>query len=72
VQSFRRRAQAAANLKSDDKQVVKTDKEIIIFQPAGMAGGDADSRPATAARQVACRDLTGHRQEDHHERSQAH
>ncbi|HQR36753.1 MAG TPA: DUF3300 domain-containing protein, partial [Blastocatellia bacterium] len=34
VQSFRRRAQAAGNLKSDDKQVVKTEKEIIIIQPA--------------------------------------
>jgi hypothetical protein len=34
IQSFRRRAQAAGNLKSDDKQVVKTEKEIIIIQPA--------------------------------------
>jgi hypothetical protein len=34
VQSFRRRAQAAGNLKSDDKQVVKADKEIIIIEPA--------------------------------------
>ena len=34
VQSFRRRAQAAGNLKSDDKQVVKAEKEIIIIQPA--------------------------------------
>jgi len=34
VQSFRRRAQAAGNLKSDDKQVVKSEKEIIIIQPA--------------------------------------
>jgi hypothetical protein len=34
IQSFRRRAQAAGNLKSDDKQVVKAEKEIIIIQPA--------------------------------------
>jgi hypothetical protein len=34
VQSFRRRAQAAGNLKSDGKQVVKTEKEIIIIEPA--------------------------------------
>jgi hypothetical protein len=34
VQSFRRRAQAAGNLKSDDKQVVKADQEIIIIEPA--------------------------------------
>jgi hypothetical protein len=34
VQSFRRRAQAAGNLKSDDKQVVKAEKEIIIIEPA--------------------------------------
>ncbi|MCI4428215.1 MAG: DUF3300 domain-containing protein [Burkholderiales bacterium] len=34
VQSFRRKAQAAGNLKSDDKQVVKTEKEIIIIEPA--------------------------------------
>ena len=34
VQSFRRRAQAAGNLKSDDKQVVKSEKEIIIIEPA--------------------------------------
>jgi hypothetical protein len=34
VQTFRRKAQAAGNLKSDTKQVVKTEKEIIIIQPA--------------------------------------
>jgi hypothetical protein len=34
VQSFRRKAQAAGNLKSDTKQVVKTEKEIIIIEPA--------------------------------------
>lgn len=34
VQSFRRRAQAAGNLKSDDKQVVKVEQEIIIIEPA--------------------------------------
>ena len=34
VQSFRRRAQAAGNLKSDDKQVVKAEQEIIIIEPA--------------------------------------
>jgi hypothetical protein len=34
IQSFRRRAQAAGNLKSDDKQVVKAEKEIIIIEPA--------------------------------------
>ena len=34
VQSFRRRAQAAGNLKSDDKQVVKTNQEIIVIEPA--------------------------------------
>ncbi len=34
VQSFRRRAQAAGNLKSDEKQVVKAEKEIIIIEPA--------------------------------------
>jgi hypothetical protein len=34
VQSFRRRAQAAGNLKSDGKQVVKTEKEVIIIEPA--------------------------------------
>jgi hypothetical protein len=34
VQSFRRRAQAAGNLKSDDKQVVTVEKEIVIIQPA--------------------------------------
>ena len=34
VQSFRRKAQAAGNLKSDDKQVVKAEKELIIIEPA--------------------------------------
>ena len=38
VQSFRRRAQAAGNLKSDDKQVVKAEKEIIIIEPANPRG----------------------------------
>jgi hypothetical protein len=34
VQSFRRRAQAAGNLKSDGKQVVEVEKEIITIVPA--------------------------------------
>lgn len=34
IQSFRRRAQAAGNLKSDDKQVVQVEKEIITIVPA--------------------------------------
>lgn len=34
VQAFRRKAQAAGNLKSDDKQVVKVEKETVIIQPA--------------------------------------
>lgn len=34
VQVFRRQAQAAGNLKSDTKQVVKTEKEVIIIEPA--------------------------------------
>jgi len=34
VQAFRRKAQAAGNLKSDGKQVVKIEKEIIYIQPA--------------------------------------
>jgi hypothetical protein len=34
IQSFRRKAQAAGNLKTDGKQVVKTEKEIIIIEPA--------------------------------------
>ena len=34
VQAFRRKAQAAGNLKSDDKQVVKVEKEIINIEPA--------------------------------------
>jgi hypothetical protein len=34
VQIFRRQAQAAGSLKSDAKQVVKTEKEIIIIAPA--------------------------------------
>ncbi len=34
VQVFRRQAKAAGNLKSDTKQVVKTEKEVIIIEPA--------------------------------------
>ena len=34
IQVFRRKAQAAGNLKSDDKQVVKVEKEIIKIVPA--------------------------------------
>ena len=34
IQSFRRRAQAAGNLKSDGKQVVEVEKEIINIVPA--------------------------------------
>jgi hypothetical protein len=34
VQSFRRRAQAAGNLKSDGKQVVTVEKEVIVIEPA--------------------------------------
>jgi hypothetical protein len=34
VQVFRRQASAAGNLKSDTKQVVKTEKEVIIIEPA--------------------------------------
>ncbi len=34
IQSFRRRAQAAGNLKSDGKQVVAAEKEIITIVPA--------------------------------------
>ena len=34
VQSFRRRAQAAGNLKSDSKQVVKAEQETIVIVPA--------------------------------------
>lgn len=34
VQAFRRRAKAAGNLKSDDKQVVKVEKEIVSIEPA--------------------------------------
>ena len=34
VQVFRRQAKAAGNLKSDAKQVVKTEKEVIIVEPA--------------------------------------
>jgi len=34
IQSFRRRAQAAGNLKSDSKQVVKAEQEVIIIEPA--------------------------------------
>jgi uncharacterized protein DUF3300 len=34
IQSFRRRTQAAGNLKSDGKQVVKVEKEIVTIVPA--------------------------------------
>ncbi len=34
VQTFRRQANAAGHLKSDDKQVVKVEQEIVIIQPA--------------------------------------
>ena len=34
VQAFRRQAKAAGNLKSDDKQVVKVEKEIVYIEPA--------------------------------------
>ena len=34
VQVFRRQAQAAGNLKSDTKQVVKQESEVIIIEPA--------------------------------------
>ena len=34
VQVFRRKAQAAGSLKSDDKQVVKVEKETVVIQPA--------------------------------------
>ena len=34
VQVFRRQAKSAGNLKSDTKQVVKTEKEVIIIEPA--------------------------------------
>jgi hypothetical protein len=34
VQAFRRKAQAAGNLKSDDKQVVEVEKDIITIVPA--------------------------------------
>ena len=34
VQAFRRKAKAAGNLKSDAKQVVKTEQEIVIIEPA--------------------------------------
>ncbi len=34
VQVFRRKAKAAGNLKSDSKQVVKTEQETIIIEPA--------------------------------------
>ncbi|HET9025418.1 MAG TPA: DUF3300 domain-containing protein [Burkholderiaceae bacterium] len=34
VQVFRRQAQSAGNLKSDTRQVVKTEKEVIIIEPA--------------------------------------
>lgn len=34
VQVFRRKAKSAGNLKTDDKQVVKTQQEVIIIEPA--------------------------------------
>ena len=34
VQAFRRKAKAAGNLKTDDKQVVKTEQEVVIIEPA--------------------------------------
>ncbi len=34
VQAFRRKAQAAGNLKSDGKQVVKVEQEIVYIEPA--------------------------------------
>jgi hypothetical protein len=34
VEVFRRKAHAAGNLKSDDKQVVKVEKETVIIEPA--------------------------------------
>ncbi len=34
IQAFRRKAQAAGNLKSDEKQVVKVEKETIVIAPA--------------------------------------
>ena len=34
VQAFRRKAQAAGNLKSDDKQVITVEKEIVTIVPA--------------------------------------
>jgi uncharacterized protein DUF3300 len=34
VQAFRRQVKAAGNLKTDDKQVVKVEKEIIYIEPA--------------------------------------
>jgi hypothetical protein len=34
VQVFRRQAKSAGNLKTDTKQVVKTEKEVIIIEPA--------------------------------------
>jgi hypothetical protein len=34
IQAFRRRAEGAGNLKSNDKQVVIVEKEVIVIQPA--------------------------------------
>lgn len=34
IQSFRRKAQSAGNLKSDDKQVIVVEKEVIVIKPA--------------------------------------
>jgi hypothetical protein len=34
IQSFRRKAQSVGNLKSDDKQVIVVEKEVIVIKPA--------------------------------------
>ena len=34
IQTFRRKAEGAGNLKSNDKQVVTVEKEVIVIQPA--------------------------------------
>ena len=34
IQSFRRKAQAAGNLKTDDKQVIAVEKEVVTIVPA--------------------------------------
>ena len=38
VQVFRRKAKAAGSLKSDEKQVVKLENEIVVIQPGRSAG----------------------------------